>query len=87
MENDSDLIVTIRDDAVVAKINDFIASNNLDPRIANNLFAAIYAGSWPYPKRPHPSTLLFEESFVDDFLKNIDLSKCPKVDSTNNGNL
>lgn len=76
---DDDTIVMIRDDAVIAKLKEFITKNELEPSVINNLFEAIYVGSWPYPKRPHPTLLLFEETFVDDFLKQVDVSKYPKI--------
>ena len=78
-ETEEDITVTIRDDTVIAKIQDLIAKHKLDPRIAGALFQTVFSACWPFKLPIDPKTLLFDEKLVDSTLAQIDVSRCPKA--------
>lgn len=79
-ENVDDIIVTVRDDEVVKRIDKFIADHELEPRIRDSIFEIIYKVCWPFPQfTPRTHKLLFEEKLVNEGFKLIDPSKCPKA--------
>ena len=77
--DDEDVIVTIRHDTVIEKIQKFIAEHRLVPTVFQNIFTTIYLASCPLHPRVPPECLLFDEISVDTMLKKLDISNCPRV--------
>lgn len=82
INEDLDIIVTIRDD-VIKKIEKLIVDNKLVPDVINDILAFIYRHSCPPNMRISPTQLIFDEKFVKEVLKDIDLTSIPKIHESN----
>jgi len=77
--NDDDIIITMRVDAVIELIKQFVTDNKLIPHSTNNIFKLIYMNCSSSMSEIQPSQLLFDKKLVNDILRSIDISSIPKI--------
>lgn len=76
---EEDVIVTIRADDVVEKIQRYIAEHKLRPELVNRLFEFIYRNCRCSDIPVNPNNLAFEERIVDGILDAIDVAQLPTM--------
>jgi len=67
---EDEIIIMIRSDTVIKKINNFVTKYNLDKSCAQTLFNGIYAAACPLIPPIPPEYTLFCEKSVDAYLNN-----------------